>query len=160
MKKKSATQDFDSYKELTLQAVDDYNRKDYEKALSKFKEMEEANYGNPKVHELLTYIHLKLDDLKNAEKQYKVYRELLRAENPDIYEERTFEELVGDAGNIKEVEKDFKKIMKKSKDLDPIKDFEIPSKLSVLYMANGQYDKAEEILVEFRKKYIDSIYAS
>lgn len=161
MKKSLATLDYDNYKDLTLQAVDDYNRKDYQAALKKFNQMEKENYANPKIHELLAYIYLKLNDLTNAEKQYDIYREMLRAENPDIVlDEITFEELVGSAGDLKEVEKDFKKIMKKKKDLDPIKDFEVPSKLSVLYMSNGQYDKAEEVLIEFKKKYIDSSYAS
>jgi tetratricopeptide (TPR) repeat protein len=161
MKKSLATLENDEYKELTLLAVDDYNRKDYQAALKKFSKMEKENYANSKIHELLAYIYLKLEDLKNAEKQYRIYRDMLRAENPEIVlDEVTFEDLVGSAGDIKEVEKDFKKLMKKTKDLDPIKDFEVPSKLSVLYMSNGQYDKAEQVLVEFKEKYIHSSYAS
>ncbi len=160
MAKADTLLDVDSYKDLTLQAVDDYNRRDYETALKKFLKMEKANYTNPKIHEILSYIYLKLGDIENAQVQYAICRDLMREEVPNLMEDRSFEDLVDEAGELKTVEKDFKKIMKKKKGLDPIKDFEIPSKLSIIYMSKGEYTKAEEILLDFKKKYIDTSYAS
>jgi tetratricopeptide (TPR) repeat protein len=145
----------DDYKDVTLEAVELYNKKDYKNALIKFKRLEKCNYKNPKIHEMLVYIYLILKNLPMAEKEYENYLELMKKDNPGLVHPRSFEEIVQEAGNIKDLENRYKKIIsRKIKKFDPIKQSEVPLNLGFLYMSQGRYQKAEEVLVKYKEAYM------
>ena len=54
------------YEELTMEAVADYNSSDFETALKKFLNMEEANPKNSKVLEIIVRLYLKLNRTEDA----------------------------------------------------------------------------------------------
>jgi tetratricopeptide (TPR) repeat protein len=142
------------YKDVTLEAVADFNKKDFKKALDKFLEMERSNFENPKVHEILVYIYVNLRDLENAQAQYEIYIDLTKKQDPSfiIPQLKNFDELVTDAGNAEELENRYREIMEKDSDLDLHTDLDIAAKLSVIYMSRGEYKKAEDILLNFKNK--------
>ncbi len=142
------------YKQLTLEAVRLYHKKDFEGALLKLLYLEEHNPENSKVHEMLTDLYLKKGNVEKAEREYKLYLSLIIAENPELKPlKRTFEDLVRDAGDFEEVMQSYKQIMGEERNLDPFKDGAVVSALSVHYMAQGKYDQAERILIDFQKRY-------
>jgi predicted Zn-dependent protease len=143
----------DEYEILTLDAVEDYNRKDYNKALKKFLSLEKANPNNIKIHEVLAFTYIHLNKLDKAKEQYKICKELFIKQHPHIkFAERSFEDLVGEAGEKQKAEREYNKIMRARKSEKILASFDIPSKLAILYMSEGKYDKAEKILKDFRKK--------
>lgn len=145
---------FEEYKELTMTAVEEFNQQDYEKALRKFQEMAKANYHNPKIHEVLVYIYLKLNMIQEAEAELRVYREMLGKEIPQVsmVSTRTFHDLVEDAGNQQDLEKEYKAVMETKKEIDPFDGANTASKLGIIYMSQGNYKKAEEILLAYKEK--------
>lgn len=149
------------YKNFALEAINDFNNGDYETALPKFLEMERVNFENLKVHEVLSYIYLYLDRFEDAEEQIKIFRELAAKDNPFIEEKpKTFDQLVEESGNKKDVEKEYKKIMRKRKNIDPVIDFDVSARLSVIYMSEGKYDKALDVLEQFKEKFYLDMQAS
>nr|HPN82089.1 hypothetical protein [Spirochaetota bacterium] len=62
---------YDEYKEMTFEAVEDFNNREYGKALEKFLDLAETNPENPKVHEILVLIYLKLDMLDKAQAEFE-----------------------------------------------------------------------------------------
>ncbi|OHD54061.1 MAG: hypothetical protein A2Y33_10105 [Spirochaetes bacterium GWF1_51_8] len=144
----------EDYKDITVEAVEQFNKKDFKAALDKFLEMEQSNPENPKVHEILVYIYLNLQDPVNAEKQYKLYINLLKKENPSfkLPATRTFDELVDEAGDLAELENRYNELMSQESIPNLYHDLDVAAKLSVLYMSKGEFKKAEEVLLCFKKK--------
>ncbi|OHD58625.1 MAG: hypothetical protein A2014_04150 [Spirochaetes bacterium GWF1_49_6] len=142
------------YKDLTIDAVSDFNKKDFQAALTKFLEMEQSNFDNPKVHEILVYIYVNLKDLENAQKQYEIYIDLTKQQDPsfNVPKLKNFSELVTDAGDAEELERRYREIMEKDSDPDFYADLDIAAKLSVIYMSRGEYKRAEEVLLKFKNK--------
>ena len=151
MKKKEIT-NYEEYEKYTLSAVEDFNKKDYEKALKKFNEMADYHKDNHKIHETLAVIHLKLDNFDEAEKEYKIMLDLMKKKNIEVYEPKPFEDVVNELADLKSLEKEYKTLSKeKSED---IKDNSmLPIQISMQYIAKGDYEKAEKFLVEHKEKY-------
>ena len=147
-------QNYHQYKDVTLDAVEDFNNKSYDKALERFLEMEKVNYKNLKIHEMLVYLYLKMDRIENAEKQYQIVVQLERENNYNFKEMKIFDQIVQDAGDISAVEEQYNQLINKEITADA--SIEVPAKLSVLYMSQGNYEKAEEIMVRFRDKFLEA----
>jgi len=145
---------FEQYRDTTYEAVEDYNSKDYRKALEKFLDLAETNPSNPKVHEILILTYLKLDMFDKAQQEYEVYCRLVGELMPEmrIPPRKTFDEVAREAGNQLKLEKEHKKIMKKTGDFDVYKSSDTVSRLSIVYMAKGEYRKAEDILLGLKSK--------
>lgn len=150
---------FEEYKDLTIEAVGDFNEKDYNKALPKFEELVKVNNKNTKLHELLAYLYLKKGDVESAEREFQALIELEREKNPDIWKPKSFEELVSEAGDLAEMEEKYNSLFEKN-DFDPFESLEIPAKLSLLYMNRGEYEKAEEVLIRFRDEVLNKSAAA
>lgn len=144
----------DDYREVTFEAVELFNKKLYDEALAKFLEMRESNAKNVKIREMLVYIYLHMGRLDEAEAEYQILQDILKEEGGIFRKTRSFDEIVAEAGDVEKVEKDYKKMMKKYQPSNIFEETEVPMKLSFLYMAQGEFEKAEEVLVEFRDKYL------
>lgn len=151
---------FEEYKEFTLDAVESYNKKDYQNALSKFLKLAEKNYDNYKIHEILCTIYLKLENIEEAEKEYSIYFDLLKKQIPDLPQKKNFNELIKDLDDIDELEKKYTDIMEET--ALPEDDSSFSGKIqlsndaihfSLACMANGDYERAEKIIREFIQKY-------
>lgn len=149
---------FEEYKALTMAAVEEFNQHDYRDALQKFQKMAKANYQNPKIHEVLVYIYLKLNMIQEAEAELKIYREMLGKEVPQVslVSTRTFHDLVEDAGDQKQLEKEYKSVMESKKEVDPYEGADTASRLGIIYMSQGNYKKAEEVLLAFKDKLLQT----
>lgn len=148
------------YETLTYQGAELYNQQDFESALDIFIKLSENNWDNPKVHEILSYIYLNLGNVEKSKEEFHIYMDLLRRENPDLIQPRSFDEIVEDAGELVKVKAEYDKIMKKKTCKDPFAQFEIPARLSVLYMSEGKYKKAEEVLVKYKERFVDKLLKS
>jgi hypothetical protein len=60
------------------------------------------------------------------------------------------------AGDLKKAQKQFQHLLKDFKAENFIEDSGIPMKLSILYMSHGEYDKAVEVLQEFKSKCLNA----
>ena len=149
---------FEEYRDVTLEAVEDYNNKDYLTALEKFLALAEINPLNPKVHEVLILTYLKLGMYSDAEKEYEIYHKLLAENMPEVKipPRKTFDEIVNSAGDQLKLEKAHKSAMKKTKNFDAYSSADTVARLSILYMAKGEYRKAEEALLGVKTKIIET----
>ena len=145
---------FDDYREITFEAVEDYNRQDYDLALAKFLDLAETNPGNPKVHEILVLIYLKLDMLEQAQEAFERYHALLAESVPHLKlpARRTFQDLCREAGDQKELERECAGIMQENGAFDMFRGTDTVSRLGIVYMAQGDYRKAEELLLSYKEK--------
>ena len=149
---KNEINNYEEYEQYTLNAVEDFNKKDYEKALIKFNKMAKFHSENHKVHETLIVIHLKLNNFEDAEKEYKIMLGLMKKKNIEIYEPRPFEEVVNELEDVKSLEKEYKSLSKQKN--DEIKDnAKLPIQISMQYIAKGEYEKAEKFLTKHKEKY-------
>jgi len=148
---------FEEYRDTTYEAVEDYNNKEYGKALEKFLSLAETNPTNPKVREVLVLVCLKLEMYDKAQEEYEIYMKLLAESMPKalIPKRKTFEEVVTEAGDQAKLEKEYKKVMKKTKNFDIRHSIDTASRLGVVLMASGEYRKAEELLLDLKTKIIE-----
>lgn len=144
----------DQYKEMTYEAVENFNKDQFQEALQKFQTMAEANPTNAKVHEVLCFIYLKLEDIEKAEEEFKICCDLMEKQHPGLVlkKDKTFEQQVREAGDPKTLQKDYDKIITSKEKVDLFHDMETVAKLSVVYMASGKFKKAEKLLLEFKEK--------
>jgi len=146
---------FEQYREATLQALDTMKKQDYEKALGQFLEMAEYNRDNYKVREMLVLVYLKLDRLEDAEREYKNALTLMNKNRKegDRLKIRTFEEMVETLGDFDQLEQEYRNNIKQFKQGESgLRGSCLPVQLSMHYSAWGDYKKAEELLLEHRKK--------
>lgn len=142
---------FDEYKELTHAAAEDYNAGRAKEALEKFLTLEKHNPNNAKLHEVLSYVYVKLENPAEAQKHYQRYVELLLEQHPDWKKPPTFDEAVDEVfkrhGSLKEIEEKWEQEMEEG--AEEISNT-LPFDLSLAYMANGDYQKAEQVATRFR----------
>ncbi len=150
----------EQYESLTYSAAGKYNKSDYETALDMFLRLAENNWENPKVHEVLANIYLKLNRIDKSREEFHIYLDLLKRDDPSIILPRSFDELVEEAGEMDATRSRYDKIMKKRSHPEPFADFDVPAKLSILYMSIGDYKKAEQVLVKYKEKFIDKVSQS
>lgn len=141
---------FEEYRDITYEAVKLYHKKKYKQALKKFLALEETNYTNLKVHEMLTYVYLQLGEFEKADEQYHIYLDLLSQQYPDIKKPRTFEEIVESAGNYEEACQCYERLVNCPDSYDMFEGMAIVSRLAILSMAKGEYKKAEEVLLVYQ----------
>lgn len=141
------------YREVAIEAAELYNRGDNASALEKFKILANHNPGNFKVHETLSYIYLNLEDVQNAEREYRIALDIARKENDNFVEPMTFDDLIKKVGDPREVEQEFIRLMKEEPSNQVNEYTRTAIHLGILYMSRGDYKKAEQILTAFKKKY-------
>ncbi len=137
---------FEEYRDVTYEAVELFHKKKYKQALKKFLALEETNYTNLKVHEMLVYIYLQLGEFEKADEQYRIYLELLSEQYPEIRKPRSFEEIVEEAGDYNEAKNSYDNFLKEPEKYDVFEGMAIASRLAIHYMSQGEYEKAEEVL--------------
>jgi len=142
---------FEEYRDITYEAVELYHKKKYKQALKRFLALEEANYTNLKVHEMLVYVYLQLSEFEKADQEYQIYLDLLSQQYPEISRPRTFKEVVQSAGNYDEAYKAYQLLLAEPQNYDMFEGMAIASRLAVHHMAQGEYNKAEEVLLEYQK---------
>ena len=109
MPKKLTT--LDEYRDTTFAAVKNFNQQDFNEALQLLQSMALTNPDNPKIHELLCYIHARLGDAVQAESEYRIVLRLTGRQDLLQTEKKTFEQLAQAAGDIHEREKEFAALM-------------------------------------------------
>ena len=156
----SGIQNFDKYKSVTDEAANLYNSGDYRNALRGFQELVKVNPRNRKLHETLAYIYLKLNDLKNAEREFQIVMQLAASGEGAAMPIRSFEQIIKDIGEPAKIEAEYKKVMTTGVSANEMVRSRAPIQLGMLYMARGQYKKAEEILIGFKNKFEGAVALS
>ena len=76
---------YNEYKKIAFEAINDYNKHNYLAALEKFKKMSELNKKNVKIHEILVYIYIKLKDFNRAKEEFNSIKKLLNLKSTHTY---------------------------------------------------------------------------
>ncbi len=140
-----------------MEAADLFNKRDYPAALTIFRKLVVKNPDNFKLHETMAYAYLHMKDLGNAEKEYSIALKLAIKENPAIRPPRTFQDLVNDAGDQKQLEKEYVQIMSAQPSREVLNGSLTAVNLGIVYMARGEYRKAEELLTRYRDRFAAAI---
>jgi tetratricopeptide (TPR) repeat protein len=144
----------DEYTEITLSAANDYNRRDYEQALDKFKKMAAVNYENDKIHEVLAYIYLNLGNIEMAEKEFAIFKKLISAEESDDQSVTvSFEDLLDTMDNTMILEVEHEQVMESENLQDPDEAIRVVSELACRYMSEGNNEQAELVLSRFKERW-------
>jgi tetratricopeptide (TPR) repeat protein len=144
----------DEYTEITLSAANDYNRRDYEQALDKFKKMAGVNYENDKIHEVLAYIYLNLGNIEMAEKEFAIFKKLISAEESDDQSVTvSFEDLLDTMDNTMILEVEHEQVMESENLQDPDEAIRVVSELACRYMSEGNNEQAELVLSRFKERW-------
>ncbi len=152
---------FDQYRAFTFDAVEQFNRSDYEGALAKFQEMAAYNPENRKIHETLSIIYLKLERLDDAQREFNTALELANRSTAVPLKLPTFETFVASLEDIEVLEKRyFQSEASETKTSAPEKaetSSRLPIHLGISYMARGDYQKAEKLLLDYKEKKIKQV---
>lgn len=151
-----AIENFEDYKKYSQLGAELYNKKDYPRALKVFQELAKVNYDNFKVHETLAYIHLRMNQVEEADREFRVAMDIARRENGNFEKPKTFEELATEVGDQKTLETEYTTLLKKS-DEEVLGGSRTAIHLGILYMAQGQYKKAEEILSQYKNRCLTAL---
>jgi tetratricopeptide (TPR) repeat protein len=145
----------DEYTEITLSAANDYNRRDYEQALDKFKKMAGVNYENDKIHEVLAYIYLNLGNIEMAEKEFAIFKKLMSSRRECMIRRVTvsFEDLLETMDNTMILEVEHEQVMESEKLQDPDEAIRVVSELACRYMSEGNNEQAELVLSRFKERW-------
>lgn len=149
---------YEKYKKIVLEAVNDYNNRNYKDALVKFKKMSEINYQNIKIHEILAYIYVKQNDIEKAEEELNLIKSILnKGSSFDNFSEiENKNDLNFDGNEFLKLEKEYDEILKQTELKNFSKDLEIITTLSNLYMSIKEYKKAEDILENYKKRFFET----
>lgn len=140
----------DEYQEITLSAVDEFNRSDYEGALTKFLDMAAYNQGNWKIHETLSIIYLKMGRIDEAEREFQTALELANQQKKVSLKLPTFDSIVANMEKIEILEQRY--YSQENGAEEAISGSALPIQLGISYMAKGEYQKAEKLLLDHKNK--------
>lgn len=151
--------DFNEYSDKTHVGVELFNNKKYKDALKVFLELSQYNTSNYKVFETLALIYIKLNNIAKAEQSYKKALELFSQKTGGRFKIQSFEEAVSQLETIDELKTMYEKECEKNNDQqeNPEKSdntlHRLPLMMGMRYMAQGEFKKAEELLIQHRNKY-------
>ncbi len=140
------------YRVAVQEAARVFNRGDFKKALTLFQGLAKLNSKNAKIHETLSRIHLKLNDVSGAEKEFRIAMELYRNHKGYSLELKSFDEIVRDIDNFQTIQRDFEEIMARPVIEEKVSASRTAVHLGIHYMSRGEYDKAEEMLTRFKER--------
>jgi len=147
---------FDEYSQKTQTGAELFNQKKYEDAYSVFLELSEYNTDNYKVFETLALICIKLNKIDEAEKAFKKAADLFSKKSKVELKLKSFEEVITELESIDELEIQYQEKMKNhTPDSENSNNsfHHLPVMMGMHYMAQGNYKKAENLLVKHRKKF-------
>ncbi|MES0489191.1 MAG: hypothetical protein ABUK01_04315 [Leptospirales bacterium] len=147
-------QTFEEYEKQTISAAEFFNKKEYNKALEQFLLLSEYNYDNFKVHETISVIYLKLDRVEEAQKEYDIVIELMKKQNINLSETRSFAEIINEFEDIETLQGKYEDLTanEESKETEK-KSTRLPIQIGMQFMAQGEYEKAIEFLNAHKEKY-------
>ncbi len=142
--------DFKQYEKITYEAAQDFSKKKYNDSLKKFKLLADYNFENLKVHEMLVYNYLKLEEIEKSEEEFEVLLKLAREKNIHL-QLKSFDELVDETEDIEVLEEHYEQILeKKNEEVSLYEDTKTVFDLSFKYMAEGKFEEAEKIILSFK----------
>ncbi|MDH4263716.1 MAG: hypothetical protein OEV78_11785 [Spirochaetia bacterium] len=152
---------FNEYSEKTQKGAELFNNKKYEDALDVFLELSEYNTTNYKVFETLALIYIKLNNINAADEAYKKALELFSLQSGVTIKSKSFDEVVAGLETMdnlklmyeKECENSNHTETKSEGQNEDITVHRLPLMIGMRYMAEGDFKKAEELLVQHRNKY-------
>lgn len=144
----------ESYTDVTYEAVDLFNRGDYEGAVERLREMARVNPDNIKVHEVLADAYLKTGRIDRAAEEVAVVRRLAARLHPDLApdEGRTFEGIAAEADAAEGLESRYVDLLGCESVSEMLANSGVASHLSVKLMAAGEYVAAERILLRYGER--------
>ncbi|MGL4561598.1 MAG: hypothetical protein ACRCV0_04840 [Brevinema sp.] len=155
---KAVTVALEEFDTILDQAEKQLLNENYIDALQNLVNLEISNFEHLKVHELLADLFLKINQLNLAKEQCQICAHLINKqyETPtELYELRSFDDLVQDAGNIDTVKNEYQHIMTKEITNE---NFHHGTKISLnfatLLISQKQYKEAEKILTAYKNSYL------
>jgi len=143
---------YEEYEQITYAAAELFNKGDYKNALKEFLVLAGYNNENYKVHETLSIIYLKLNDLTNAQKEYDIVHSLLRKKNKSLFEKKSFEEVISSLSDISTLEAQYQKELESKSGK---KSTALPIQISMHHIHSGNYHEAEKVLTGHKKEFFE-----
>lgn len=140
----------EQYENAVYIAVEYFNDGKYEKSLDNFLELSEYNYDNLKVHEMLAYNYIKINELAKAKKEFKLFLKMAGSKHK-IKKMKSFNEVIKDLRDEKIVKKDYNKVVKKKKNIT-INDTQAVFEMGFIYLAKKRYKEAEKVFSQFKDR--------
>jgi len=152
IKTMSKIKNYEEYEQKTYAAAELFNKGDYKNALKEFLILAAYNNENYKVHETLSIIYLKLNDLTNAQKEYDIVHSLLRKKNKSLLEKKSFEEVISSLSDISTLEGQYQKELESNSGK---KSTALPIQISMHHINRGNYHEAEKVLTRHKKEFFE-----
>jgi len=147
------------FDEILIQAEKKLHDNYLSEALQDLLNLEISNFNNIHVHELLADLYLKQNNLTLAKEQCQICAYLIEQETPsNIFNLKTFEELIAEVDSIENAEKAYKELIDEKIDNSNFhKGTKVVLGLATLRMAENRYQEAAEILITYRDRYLEFI---
>lgn len=142
----------EEYRKFTLIASESYNNRQYDRALEQFKVLERHNPKNPKIHETLSYIYLKLNQVDLAEKEFHIALQLRKQADPSFEIPPTFDEMVTKLDSFEATKEKYLKLIRSEPSKETLMQTKTTVSLGMHLMAKGYFQKAQDILVDYKKR--------
>lgn len=151
----------EEFDNIFLRAEKNIDNGDLIEALQDLVNLEVTKFDHLPTHELLADLFLKLNQIDLAKEQCQICANLINKQfTPSISfsDLKSFDQLVKDAGNIKEVHTQYLEIMNIDiNDENFHEGTKIALNLATLLIADNKYKEAEQILINYRDRYLMSI---
>ena len=143
----------EQYEKIVNEVAKLYEQEKYEESIIKFQELAQYNFENVKVHELLCYNYLKLNQVKEAEKEFEILVGLSKKKNIN-FKLKTFDQMIEHIGSEKEIEHEYNKLMKKELNEISPKETGVVINMGLVHMAKGEYGKAKKVFQDHYEQLI------
>lgn len=144
----------DEYRGIALKAAGLYNEKKFQQALEEFKKLAEYNPSNAKVHEVLAYIYLRLEQPQQAQEEYELYYRYALEQNPRLKKIPSFDEVVNSTRDEKILKEEYAKLIEAKSDADILANSSVPIELAIQQMHQGDYQQAEKTIQQYIDKFV------
>ncbi|MDH4200764.1 MAG: hypothetical protein OEV66_10335 [Spirochaetia bacterium] len=152
-------QNFEEYAAKARTAAELFNQKRYSEALTCFLDMARYHSKNYKVFETIGLIYLKLNNLAKADLALRKAKSLYSGKSKTKLSIKTFEEIIAGLEPLEKIESVYgERISGSDFASEQIQDESIhrlPVKMGLHYMAAGDFKKAEELLLQHKKKFFN-----
>ncbi|MGL4367769.1 MAG: tetratricopeptide repeat protein [Brevinemataceae bacterium] len=146
----------DQFSIIFKKAVEELENNNIESALQHLVNLEVTDFNNLEVHEMLADLFLRINEIGLAKEQCQICARLMEKQNPlspNLLNLKTFDQLVQEAGDPEEVQKEFDNVMKSEVDNNSFyHGTKTAMNLATLKISEKKYQEAEQLLTAYRNR--------
>ncbi len=143
---------FQEYEQLAKEAMEFFYSEKYEISLKLFLSLADYNPDNLKIHEMLTYNYLKLDEVEKSKKEFDIFLKLSKEQKNISLSIPSFEDMIEDIGDQDSINNEYQLVLEKNTNELKLEDTKKVFNMGFLHMSKGNYKEAEKIFKHFKKQ--------